>query len=222
MAPPSPEDLGWLKVGAAKRQLSQLTTPMGQDPLFTVLSSSVSLEMNARNSTIPSVALPLGFSSVFELDSKSNQMNNPYFIPATKLSRVFESEDIIFVTLGFVWLVAETTDEFKELLIQKDPKALTLLACWFAKLSTLSVWWYRQRAIIEGQAICLYLEKYHGDDMNIQVLLRYPRSTFQQLPEWDIYPLCFEEYATSPRYSQFTTVAPTPAYTVPNSYASVS
>lgn len=220
LAPPSPADLGWLKVSAAKRQLSQLVLPMGQDPLFMTLTSLPTPATNATALPTPAVALPLGFSSLFGLESRSNRTDNPYFSPAIKLSRILESEDAILVTLGFVWLVVEMADDFKELLMKKEPKALILLACWFAKISNLPVWWYRQRAIIEGQAICLYLERYHSDDMNLQVLLRYPKSIFQRLPEWDLYPASLEEYYTSSTYYRTGSVVSTPSSATPESDSS--
>jgi len=49
---------------------------------------------------------------------------------------------------------------FKAMLQDKDPVALLLLALWYSKAGQI-VWWIYQRAAVEGQSICLYLQRYH-------------------------------------------------------------
>jgi hypothetical protein len=57
----------------------------------------------------------------------------------------------------------------------KDPKALLLVVYWYAKLYR-GQWWLRHRGLIEGQAICMYLDKYHGDDAKLQRMLEWPKA----------------------------------------------
>ncbi|CAF9912442.1 MAG: hypothetical protein GOMPHAMPRED_007661 [Gomphillus americanus] len=202
LAPSSPADLGWLKISNAKRKVTALAVPLGSDPLFTALSSSLGPEIAAREtvSAEPSV-LPLGFVSLFGLGSASRNLENPYFLPAIELSRIFDTDDTIRVTLGWIGFLNEVSDAFKDLLYQKDPRALLLLACWFSKLSNMPVWWYRQRAILEGKAICLYLERCDVEELNFQVLLRLVKGRFFRLPEWDVYPRDLDDFASNPVYS---------------------
>jgi hypothetical protein len=59
---------------------------------------------------------------------------------------------------------------FKAMLQDKDPVALLLLALWYSKAGQF-VWWIYQRAAVEGQSICLYLQRYHQETIEIQDLL---------------------------------------------------
>ena len=207
LAPSSPVDLGWLKISNAKQKVSALAIPIGSDPLFTTLSSSFGPEIEACESISaqPSI-LPLGFVNLFGLASRN--LENPYFSPAIELGRIFGFEDVVHVTLGWIHFVNEVSDAFKDLLYQKDPRALLLLACWFSKLSNMPVWWYRHRAVLEGKAICLYLEKCDVGDLNFQVLLRLVKGRFFSLPAWDVYPRDVGEFVTNPVHSMKFSSAP--------------
>jgi hypothetical protein len=59
---------------------------------------------------------------------------------------------------------------FKGLLERKDPRALLLLAYWYAKVSG-SLWWMTRLAKLECQATCLYLERHYARETAIQELL---------------------------------------------------
>ena len=65
--------------------------------------------------------------------------------------------------------------EFRQLLHKKDPKALLLLVWWYGKMAEYDVWWMGRRMKLEGQSICMYLERNHGDDPGIVTLLDYPK-----------------------------------------------
>ncbi|CAF9917553.1 MAG: hypothetical protein GOMPHAMPRED_001304 [Gomphillus americanus] len=172
-------DLGWLHTINAKRTIPQLSEPIGGHPLFRSLAS---YEVPANTVAEPtSVSPPLGFLALFSLDSGNQNEKNPYLGPAIDFLRIIGCQDTIVVSTAFTTMLGEI-DQFKLLLRQKDPRALMLFACWYAKIAQSGVWWYKQRARLEGRAICLYLERGHSDDLNIKVLLQYPRSIFDKLP----------------------------------------
>ena len=68
--------------------------------------------------------------------------------------------------------------DYKQMLIDKEPRALLLLAWWFAQVSKLDLWWLTRRSFLEGQAICVYLERHYPNDGDVERLLEYPRSLF--------------------------------------------
>lgn len=179
LARPSISDLGWLHTLNAKRAISRLATPIGSHPLYPSLSSfEAPADTSAESSCASS---PLGFVSLFSLDSGTGSSNNPYFSSAIKFLSIWKSQDTIVVSGAFTIMLGGLAD-LKELLRQKDPRALILFACWYAKVSESGVWWYRRRAVLEGMAICVYLQRYHLDDLEIQVLLRYPKKVLEKVP----------------------------------------
>lgn len=71
-------------------------------------------------------------------------------------------------------------DRFKALLHAKDTRALLMTAYCFAQAAISPLWWMRQRAILEGLAICIYLERSCWNDSTILELLEGPRAIFEQ------------------------------------------
>lgn len=69
--------------------------------------------------------------------------------------------------------VSQSQQSFRDLLHEKDPIALLLLALWYAQASRV-LWWIEQRARIESQAIRSYLEKFHRNNTNVHRLLPPP------------------------------------------------
>ncbi|RMZ81153.1 hypothetical protein DV737_g2716, partial [Chaetothyriales sp. CBS 132003] len=82
--------------------------------------------------------------------------------------------------LRFMAFLGCVTAEFKQLLREKDARALAVLAIWYAKLCEyeqwwVQQWWVQQRARLEGQATCIYLETHHGHDAALTWLIEYPK-----------------------------------------------
>lgn len=73
----------------------------------------------------------------------------------------------MYAALGFI---RHVNPDYKTLLENKDPVALLLLALWYSSVEK-AVWWIERRAAVEGRAICLYLERYHGDESAIMEIL---------------------------------------------------
>jgi hypothetical protein len=130
---------------------------------------------------IPENTLPEAFYALLELDQQSNVHNNPYFGPASILAQTLPLEPRENNILSFLGFASQSTGML-DLLERKDERALLLRAYWYAKLAAHPSWWMHRRAVLEGPAICIYLDKHTADDRIIQ-LLEYPKAVFATLIE---------------------------------------
>ncbi len=117
--------------------------------------------------------VPAAFVELCGLDAESDE-NNPYFLAVHTLARLLPLQCDRTKFLTFLCFVTHLHRDFKLLLAGKDPRALVLLAYWYAKVCR-GVWWIERRAVIECQAICLFLERFHGDDEKVMGMLGFPR-----------------------------------------------
>jgi len=77
--------------------------------------------------------------------------------------------------MGFLTFIGTISPEYMRLLEEKDPRALLLMAYSYAEVSQFGIWWLSRRAILEGEAICIYLKRLdHGYD-EIEQLLQLPK-----------------------------------------------
>jgi len=179
---PSSSDLDWLRMSDGKKEVWKLTQPLKADPVFRALVAVHTNDLLPTPSTKPELkALPLEFISLYGLDATSTSDNNPYHAAATGLAQILDLDRPITTILSFLTLISTMHPDYKRLLERKDPRALLLLTCWYAKVCQLQVWWLRRRAVLEGQAICIYLERHYRHEINIQTLLQFPRTIFCSL-----------------------------------------
>lgn len=176
---PSPMDLNWLSLSEGKTTLWKLTRSSGAKSVFQILSPSQNTAPQPTPPpTPPNVhgleALPSEFIKLCGLDAASTSANNPYHAVASSLAKSLHSDCKLTTILSFLTFVMTIPAKYKELLKRKDPCALLLLAYWFAKMCQYPHWWIIKRASLEGQAICIYLQRYCGYDADIQKLVRYP------------------------------------------------
>jgi hypothetical protein len=181
LRPDSLHDLNWLEMSSGKHEVKKISKPLHdiQDPAFEALDNWFPEELVRMNAGLAD--LPLGFTSLYNLDRMSSSGQNPYYNTATEFitSLNLKKDEPVKLILRFVCIINFLKQDLKELLIVKEPRALLLLACWYARMAELPVWWMQPRIMLEGQAICLYLERYHSENINIQVLLRYPKTIFK-------------------------------------------
>jgi hypothetical protein len=176
---PSSSDLDWLRMSDGKKEVWKLTQPLKADPVFHALAAVHTNELLPTPSTRPEPkALPLEIISLYGLDATSTSDNNPYHAAATDLAQVLDIDHPITTILTFLSFISTIHPGYKRLLERKDPLALLLLACWYAKIYQLQVWWLQRRALLEGQAICTYLERHYRHEIKIQTLLKFPRTMF--------------------------------------------
>lgn len=174
LKPDSPSDLDWLKLSEGKKAIWTITDPMRSDSLFSSACPNFMQFASSPFSVSELQKLPPEIIQICHLDEASSPVNNPYLATATFLAQTIDLEcnpHTIGVFLSFFGCMHP---DYKQLLIQKDPGALVLLAYWYAKMCQCQQWWIRRRACSECQAICIYLTRYHGDDGDILTAIRYP------------------------------------------------
>lgn len=165
-----------------KKEVWKLTQPLKADPVFHALVAVQTNNLLPTPSTRPELkALPLEFISLYGLDATSTSDNDPCHAAATDLTQISDIDRPITTILSFLTFISTMHPDFKRLLERKDPRAPLLLACWYAKVCQLQVWWLRRRAVLEGQAICIYLERHYQHEINVQTLLQFPRTVFCSL-----------------------------------------
>lgn len=110
-------------------------------------------------------------------DGFKNIDNNPYYAAAKLATEIFHldlDEENFLVHICFVRVLDQ---QFRDLLIGKDEKAMLLLLYWYAKICDRRVWWLWKQSCTEGLAICRYLERAwtaSGDEEGL-ALLEMPR-----------------------------------------------
>ena len=136
LKPPSPLDLNWVSLSDGKRELNKITQPRGEKTAFqTLLPFENTKPKPAFSAPVPGLeALPPEFIRLCRLDASSTSDNNPYYDVASALAKSLHSDCKLTTILSFLSFIGGMRREFKQLLKQKDPCALLLLAYWFAKM----------------------------------------------------------------------------------------
>lgn len=78
----------------------------------------------------------------------------------------------------FLAFLTQLDPRYRRLLGDKDPRAMVLLAWWYAKAAAHISWYMQRRSLVEGRAICIYLERYCMDVPGIPELVRFPKRVF--------------------------------------------
>ena len=176
LKPSSPLDLNWLSLSDGKKELGRDAQPRVESIAFRSLNPFEYTKPRTSTSTALGLeALPPELVQLCGLDASSTSVNNPYYNVATALAKSLYSDCKLTTILSFLAVIGNFHPEYKRLLKRKDPNALLLLAYWFAKMCQIPHWWIMGRAALEGQAICMYLQRFHGDNRDIQKLVQFPR-----------------------------------------------
>jgi len=167
LRPASSSDLSWLLIGKGKDQMSMLTETLRTDSQYQNLFPPQAARTMPKSSTQAELStLPKALIKLCDLDTTPNN-NNPYHAAAATLARAINT-DYISILLNFFCFIGNTPQAYKSFLLQKDPRALLLLALWYAKLSKPEIWWLQPRTTLEGHAICIYLRRYYLEDKVLQ------------------------------------------------------
>ncbi|KFY62969.1 hypothetical protein V497_02128 [Pseudogymnoascus sp. VKM F-4516 (FW-969)] len=181
LAPSKPSDLEWIRMNDAKALLWGITDPMRADSMFSILGQEYAAGMHQRSAS--DIGIPPTFSRLYGLDDPESE-NGPYAVAVRALVALLPVECGSQNCATFLLFQGHMKPDFRSLLSQKDPRALLLLAYWYAKICR-SVWWVERRSRLECEAICLYLERHHGEDPLIREMLHYPRMRSGMLKEGD-------------------------------------
>ena len=187
LAPSSPSDLTWLKMSDGKKEVFKLTQKSNAEPtpLFRKLTTFYTNDIDpATSNSRPAkleASLPPMIFRLYDFDPArdADDTDDPLKWAANRLAQILATNcGPNTVVLGFLMLIGSMRPDFKELLIQKEPRALLLLAWFFAKVNQLDLWWLSRRSLLEGQAICIYLETMYPNDGDMLKLVEYPKSVF--------------------------------------------
>ncbi|KAJ3537955.1 hypothetical protein NM208_g6105 [Fusarium decemcellulare] len=144
-----------------KKVVWNITDPTRKESIFHELILDLD-NMPFGNKPVPPKALPPIFYTMFNLSPESSAASNR----TTSPPRYSRSSS------------RATSTTTPKLLEEKDPKAMVLLAWWYAKAVAHRSWWMQRRSLIEGRAICIYLEKYCKHVEGIQELVQFPKRVF--------------------------------------------
>ena len=171
--PSTSEDLQWIGMSNRKMSAQTLTKGLATDPVFRRL-----LFVNEHDkSTFPSyMTLPAIEGECF-LDLE-RLVDGP---EVEALTESATSTCFVSIIFSFWSFVGGMTVDFENCLRQKQPAALLVLLYWFARLNPIPLWWLKARTTLEGQAICIYLDRYHGHDPRVRKALRWPASVLLDL-----------------------------------------
>ena len=172
LKPSEPSDLEWMRMICGKMVIWNLTNPSRPDGLFNALA--VNHECWGPSSTDELEGISPAFVQLYGLENPSTAYNNPYHTAVHALAPLLHIECNQTTVPKFVQFICDLQPNFKDLLEQKDPRALLLMAYWYAKMCQ-SIWWAVRRARLECQAICLYLERYYLYETAIQEMLYFPK-----------------------------------------------
>jgi hypothetical protein len=174
---PKPTDLDWIRLSESKSVIWQLTDPLREGGRFRPMAGEFQnnyMAVRVLEDTVGFEGLPSGLTSLCEINEQSTAHTNPYFLSlqaiAVMESIEYNSKNILAVLL----FLRHITSPFQTLLKKRDPRALLLLAYWYAQVLN-TCWWIERRSALECKAICLYLEKYHADKPRVLELLFFPK-----------------------------------------------
>lgn len=164
------EDLQWIKMSNGKLSAQALTRGLDKDPVYRPLVHVDQHDKDAFPSFTPVVSSPCEVGPLLKLEL------SPYMSEIDAFLRVAKSDCFITIIFSFWAFVGNMTAEFEYDLRRKRPAALLIMLHWFAKLNPIPVWWLKARTTLEGQAICVYLNRYHCHDHEIIRQLHWPIS----------------------------------------------
>lgn len=167
LAPSMSAEPEWLKMGHGKDALLRLAKPDRPDSIFhTLLSTMPTIELSMAN-------VPPGFMRMYQLDGLSME-SSPYALPLVVVFAPWDPDRQSSALVFFYTFNTCLRKEFGRLVLDKDPQALLVMACWYSRICT-GPWWIRRRAFMEGRATCLYLEKHYPHDGAVHDLLKAPQ-----------------------------------------------
>ncbi|KAK6387650.1 uncharacterized protein PV06_04748 [Exophiala oligosperma] len=160
-------DLSWVSLSDGKKAIWRATNPLRTDSIWRPIAEIYERDLMSAQSVTPEHVLSPFDHLCSEKDDSIEALINPYHKTAKFLISLLGLEMNDSTWIRFLAFICHVDPPFKRLLEVKDPWALMILAYWFMKICR-GAWWASTRAVVQGQAICLYLERYHSDDQDLQ------------------------------------------------------
>jgi hypothetical protein len=169
LKPPESGDLEWLNIAEGKKAVWKLTDPSRSGSIFEPMFKGE----ESLFTPLPSFGIedvPAEIVLLCNLNESSSPKNNPYFTAVHSLSRVLHASGNNLPGARSLHFFYNMEKPFKNMLEQKDPVALLLFALWYSTVPS-GMWWVQRRAMVESQAIFLYLERSHKENKPVQALI---------------------------------------------------
>jgi hypothetical protein len=171
-----PPDLNWLNMTEGEKVIWKIADPLRADSIFFPhVPDFMQYALSISSSGIELQNLPPELIQLCSIETASTQEDSPYLASVSVLAQVIKIQCNGHNLATFMCFLGRMYSDYKRLLEQKDPCALLLLAYWHAKMCEYKPWWIWPRAILECQAIYIYLKLYRGDKSNIMRLIQYPK-----------------------------------------------
>jgi hypothetical protein len=173
-------DLNWLHLSSGKHAVVELVDPFGKDSMWSILIQTIQENYLSKSEEEPRC-------TVFDHLCHSNDpmispSGNPYQDCVDKLAPLLELDcdknESNWVRL--LLFLMQVPPAFTGLLQQKDSWAMLMLAYWYAKVCQ-GRWWLARRGILEGLAICVYIERKFPWDKRLQDAVIWPKTRLQGL-----------------------------------------
>ncbi|KAJ9371413.1 transcriptional regulator family: Fungal Specific TF [Paecilomyces variotii] len=168
-----PSDLNWLSFAQGKHAVWKATNPLRPDSLFSKMADEYRILM-----TKPPLCeikdIPPEFVRLCHLDQSVPLHQNPYYSAVSIVARLWDVPCTQASMIQYLKFLGFMEPAFRSFLHGKDPRALLITAFWYGPMCD-SLWWIARRARLECQAICLYLERYHAEETEIQRMLERPK-----------------------------------------------
>lgn len=173
---PSEGDLDWLRMYDGKREVWRIAEPTRPDCCLRLRSQEVEAVCQEMSTAEPGLErLPAELCRLLGLHGRVGLVSNPYRSSAGILNNLMATKSSRTSILAFLSFVTLMQADFRQLVVDKDPYALILLAYWFAEFSQHHAWFVWRRSVLECQAICLYLARHHGGIDHLDAILEHPR-----------------------------------------------
>ncbi|KAL8957426.1 MAG: hypothetical protein Q9193_005297 [Seirophora villosa] len=116
--------------------------------------------------------VPEDLKNIFGIEQDSNPMNNVYYTTLQALVPLLTTNHTTKSLTQLMTVVHRFTPQFYRRLLDRDVRALLLLAYWLGLMCEVHLWWISSRAKSECFACCRYLDM-NGND-TIRGLLPFP------------------------------------------------
>lgn len=171
-------DLNWLYLSSGKHAVVKLADPLGNDSMWKAFAQQIEQVLLLERKEEPRCTV---FDHLCDFpDLPNSPSGNPYHDSVQKLAPLLELECIETNWLRLLCFLMRITPTFTGLLQQKDPWAMLMFAYWCAKVCE-SRWWLTRRAILDGLAICLYIERNCPWDKKLQEAVLWPKQILERL-----------------------------------------
>jgi len=171
-------DLNWLHLSSGKQAVVKLSDPLRKDSMWKAFAQQIDRVLLQEREGEPRCTV---FDHLCDApDSPESPDGNPYHDPVYKLAPLLELECLEANWLRLLCFMMRITPTFTGLLQQKDPWAMLMFAYWCAKVCE-SRWWLTRRAILDGLAICLYIERNCQWDEKLQEAVIWPKAKLERL-----------------------------------------